>query len=335
VEDEVFTMPAKPGKPLFTIKSLLLALGLSLASAAFAPAVSFSAEEPRAASPNERNALIGFNAVLLGGFIAGQWVSAGDLQENATYHPDRIRGGEDYKVYSTKGFEGSGRGSAIRSGRQGEFDNDPDVSDTQIFDLTMENGQTLGFGTARLAVRCDWDPAPRRATALDIKNDVYNKILQEYLSGNGLPGAKPQIMQLFKVDLEGDGVDEVVIVAQNIVDRNASAAAWGADKPLSLRTGISGDSKKGDYSLVLLRKLAAGKVREIPLSQVIALKGGGPGDAESTPPLLHKVHQFADLNGDGVMEIIITAGYYDGFIHQVYEIKGDRAALALQNGAGH
>ena len=82
-------------------------------------------------------------------------------------------------------------------------------------------------------------------------------------------------------------------------------------------------------------RIIDGKVREIPLAQFMALKDNGPDDKEWTPPRLHKVYLFADLSGDGVMEILAGADYYNGFNHLVYEIKGGQAAPALENGAGH
>ena len=313
----------------FYVKILLISLMLNFA-ASYALAAS-PADQPKVTNPNDRKAIIGFNSFLLGGFIDGRWVSADDLQKKTEYHSDRVWGGEEYSVYSAKGFQGIGKGSAIHREHPGEFESEPTEPDAPIFDLTLENGQTLGFGSARLAVRCDWDPAPRQATGLETKDTVYNKIVKDYLERNGLPGATPNIMQLFKVDLNGDGVDEVVIVAQNIVGPDTAPAAWEADKPFSIMTSISGGSKKGNYSLVLLRKIVNGKVREIPLAQFIALKDAGPDEDQAA--LAHKVHQFADLNGDGVMEIIISAVDYSDFKHLVFEIEGDKAVEVLKNGA--
>ena len=286
---------------------------LGYTASAFASNNKQTGDEPRASSPDERNAVIGFDGVLLGGFIASQWVPADVLQESKAYHFDRIWGGEEYKVYSVSGFEGVGVGSAIHT--------------TRLFAVTRD-AQTLGFGTAKLAIGCDWNPVPRQAVALDTKNATYVKILKDYLERSGLPDASPQIMQLFKVDLDGDGADEVVIVAQNIISRDTAAVTWEADKPLSRTADIPKDAKKGEYSLVLLRKIVNGKVREIPLSQYISLK-----DSE-TLPLLHKVYQFADLNGDGVMEIIVGENSCENLEYRAYAVKGDKAVKALANGMG-
>ena len=165
--------------------------------------------------------------------------------------------------------------------------------------------------------------AERKAVPLSTKNAVYAKILKEYLGRNGLPDAEPQIMQLFKVDLDGDGQDEVVIYAQNIIG-NVSAT-WELDPSLCGSSRFpSGVFTHGKYSVLLVRKIVNGKVREIPLSQCIA-----PGDR----PILLAISQFADLNGDGIMKIITDECSDEGFSSAVYEIKDDKAAKNLRESA--
>ena len=267
-------------------------------------------------------ATIGFNSVLMGAFLDGKWVSASDLQGKEEYRLNRIWGGHDCRVYSSKGLEGDGTISAIHREHPdcGEFHIELDAP---IFDVTMENGQTLSFGSARLALISSWNPIPRRATPIGIKNAAYNKAVKEYLGRNGLPDAEPNIMQIFRVDLEGDGQDEVIIYAQNIIDNVVEATTWEMDKPLSVGANFPEGTKKGNYSVLLLRKIVGGKVREIPLSQFLDLKDG-------KPPSLHKIYQFADLNGDGVMEIIVGEYSCEGVSYIVYEIKGDKAVEALR-----
>lgn len=188
--------------------------------------------------------------------------------------------------------------------------------------------------TSRVSALRGINSNPRQATALSTKNPTYNKIIREYLARNGLPDAEPNIVQIFKVDLEGDGVDEVVICAQNILDNASEAVTWEPGKPLSVGAGFPEGSKKGQYSLILLRKVVDGKVREIPLDQFIALKDGGPIDPVWSPPYLHKIYQFVDLNGDGVMEIITGEDSYESYSYSLFEIKGDKAVRTLLEDMG-
>ena len=186
----------------------------------------------------------------------------------------------------------------------------------------------------KLAARGGWNPAPRQATALGTNHATYAKVVKDILARNGLPDATPQIMQLFRVDLEGDGVDEVVLVAQNILGPETAAVTWLAEDLSARMSAVPERAKKGDYSLVLVRKLVGGKVREIPLYQFIARKDSGPGDAGWVPPLLHKVHGFADVNGDGVMEILLAERSCETFSYQAYTIKGESAMKIPLPGAG-
>ena len=281
-------------------------------------------------TPSERRAHIGFDSVLLGGFFGGHWVSADELQGTEAHRLNRIWGGHDCRVYSSKGFEGTGTWSAMHHEHPGEDEDWDKEPNAPIFDVQMESGRTLSFGSAKLAIISSWDPTPRRATSLNIKDAVYNKIVKEYLGRNGLPDAEVNIMQLFRVDLEGDGVNEVVIYAQNVFMREATAT-WEMDKPLfPFGVGFPEELKEGQYSVLLLRKIVGGKVHEIPLAQCISLKECTAANGQSIPALLHKFYQFADLNGDAIMEIIVGEYSFEGFSYLVYEIEGSKAITALK-----
>ena len=186
-----------------------------------------------------------------------------------------------------------------------------------------------GDDDSLLSINCNWEPAPRSATALNTNHAVYNGVVKEYLAQNGLPNATPHIVQLFRVDLEGDGVDEMVIVAQNIMPQNRVAEIWAPNQPLYVAADIPIVQTAGQYSIVLLRKVVNGKVIEIPLGQYIALKSGNIETGDFTPPIIHKVFQFADLNGDGVLEIITGDFFYEGYLYGVYTIKDDKATWVL------
>lgn len=274
------------------------------------------------AHPEERRSLVGFDGLLLGGFVRGEWVDARKVVENDEYGPGIVAFG----VYGAEGIKGFGQG--------GELYQAYPAFDTPAFDITMvdSNGTELLPGSARLALTGPWNAAPRQAVPLNVKNSTYTNRLKEYLAQNGLPNATANIMQLFRVDIEGDGVDEVILCAQNIVATGSEGTSWEADKPLG--TSIPDGSRKGDYSLILLYKVIDEEVHTIPLAQFIALKDSTPVNPPHVSPQLHKVYQFADLNGDGVMEIVMGENTYESFSYKVFAIKGDRAAQVLAVGAG-
>ncbi|MBQ4133575.1 MAG: hypothetical protein IJD04_07585, partial [Desulfovibrionaceae bacterium] len=153
-------------------------------------------------------------------------------------------------------------------------------------------------------------------------------IVKKYLASQGLPDTDPQLMQLYRVDLEGDGTDEVVICAQNILTGTENRAQWDDDVVLPLNAY---SAAKGDYSLILLRKIVDGKVAEIPLGQFIALADSAPADKDWTPPILYKIYQFADLNGDGVLEIILGMHMPEETAYQIHMVEDGKASMVLEN----
>ena len=284
-------------------------------------------------SSTPRNARFGFNSLLLGAFIDHKWVAAEELQTNTLYRSQRIWGGHPCKIYGANGFEGNGIMGAILSEHPDGMPQDQQWPGELFFDVHLEQGGILPADSARLVIDCDWDASPRQAQALPTSNPGYEAIIENFLAKQGLPGSKARIMQLFRVDLEGDGVDEVVICAQNILAKS-EAPQWLPNSPLAAGLDFPTRANDGTYSLILLRKIVNGQVRDIPLAQFITLKDGDQPDAEWTPSRVHKVYQFADLNGDGVLEIIAGQDYYEGFMYQVYAVEGGSTRLVLENGIG-
>ncbi len=97
--------------------------------------------------------------------------------------------------------------------------------------------------------------------------------------------SEPEVYQQLVVDLEGDGTDEVVIVARHVADDVIA--------------------RPGDYSVVLLRKIIEGEWQTAILETSLA-------EPDSPYVLSHSVAAVADLNGDGKMEIVVDAVYYEG-----------------------
>ena len=269
----------------------------------------------------------GFDSIFLGGVVSNKWITADEFLETQEYKHIQMQKGHSCTVYSPDGRTGKGTVAAMYSGIPG--------NDTQRFDIQLENDAMLGPGSARLASNCSWNLMPRQPVIMSPNNTAYAAIVRNYLARNGLPNVEPNIVQLIKVDLEGDGVDEIIICAQNIVAQDTKAFTWEKGKKLvASGIGFPSGSVKGDYSLLLLRKVVNGQVREIPLGSFIALKNATPADGEQISPPLYKVYQFADLNGDGTMEIILGKDYYESISYSVFEIKNDKVVEVLTSGMG-
>ena len=276
----------------------------------------------------------GFDSILLGACISGKWVAADELQDNTKYHAHRIWGGHECAIYGFSGHEGNGIMTAIHKDHPEEFNDRGPEADSLVYDVQTENGRTLSLGSARLAFIGNVEAMPRRSTMLSADDKTCRDAVKRVLTRQGLRNATPHIMQIVRVDLDGDGNEEVLITSQNILKESKAFASWGKDTSFQMELPVPPDSHKGDYSLVLLRKEVNGTVRDIVLSSFIALRNGTPVDPEWKPAILHKICLCADLNGDGNMEVIIGQRYYEGYSYQVHEIKGATAKLVLENGAG-
>ena len=289
------------------MKATRFFMTMLLATLVWSPAHSQSPQGP---------SRLAFDAMLLGGFIDGEWVGYEDLQTEEKFSPYKILRRQPFKIYSSRGFEGNGTAMDVEEPGQG--------LNTLMLSVRTRNGELLESGSARLAIDCIWNPQPRQAQALPTQNANYQKIVQSYLAQNGLRNVTPNIVQLFRVDLEGDGVDEVVITAQNILKPAQKGFSWELDQPLNKDGIIPGGALKGNYSMVLVRKIVNGEVREIPLEQFVSLKNARPVDDEEwVVPPVHKIHQFADVDGDGTLEIIAGTARQIEAAQQKEEAKSD------------
>ena len=159
-----------------------------------------------------------------------------------------------------------------------------------------------------LAIIADWElrPSPVRVEAeLDA---VHLDAVAQVLESLGVE-AEPAIFQNVVADIDGDGADEVVVVAKRVAD-NLFA-------------------QPGDYSVVVLRKMVEGEWQTAILESSLA-------EPQSPYILSHSIAAIADLNGDGKMEIAVDATYYEGSGTAAYEyIDDDRGPeVVLGGGCG-
>ena len=121
---------------------------------------------------------------------------------------------------------------------------------------------------------------------------------------------------MLQVDLDGDGVEEVLVSATN----------YQRFKPGG---GLTPDARAGDYSLVFMRKVVQGTV----VTKIItgeyypqAKKFSGPAE--------HRIMGVLDLNGDGIMEIVLSGRYYEGDWVEAYRVQGAKIIKLFSMGCG-
>lgn len=244
---------------------------------------------------------------LIGGFHQGAWFDASATAQI-------LQGSETYRFCSLAGASGTtfvGARPVVEQG-PGEYWH------VEMFP-GIERKESEAHGvrfSAGLYLRCPWNPVPRVPTVQAHPDKAYEKVVREILAEEGLKNPKIVFEQVLRIDLDGDGVEEVILTASNHQDSHLPV-----------------HGRKGDYSLVLLRKLVNGKVENI----VVNLDCHVLDEPEDgTGRLVNKffVPLVADLDGDGVLEIVCEGQYYEGGWFEVFKSLGKVVKQVLTEGVG-
>jgi len=227
---------------------------------------------------------------LLGGSKNGKWVTA------ETFAP-LIKKETKMVLIDVKGIVKTG-GILTDSGE--EYGACPENKAVRM-EPELESGIALG-DTAK------WNLVPRLPKSIAVTDKSYAKIAADFLKTKGIAKTTLKLDQILRVDLEGDGRDEVVITGN------------------FYKKGMTEMQSAGDYSFALLRKIVKGKPQNILIEGDFFTKRG----TDEPPPNAREILAVADLNGDGRMEIVLHTAYYEGTWEAVYEIEGDKLSKKLE-----
>ena len=173
-----------------------------------------------------------------------------------------------------------------------------------------------------IAIAANWNALPRKVQVIDPTQKVYADAVRDFLKTKGINDPKVKIENILRADLDGDGEEEVLISATNY---------FAKDSSVPMR------SPAGSYSMVLVRRFVAGKVE----TQLVegefypqAYKRKSKDDASFDAPNAYKVIAVLDLDGDGKMEIVISARYYEGEATTIYRFDPTKVEDVLSVGCG-
>jgi hypothetical protein len=231
------------------------------------------------------------SGLLLGGSQNGVWV---DAQTYAGYLQDAER---PYSVY-------------ILSGLQGSVTGNPPVASGGVCSQPVVPFQPDGRRAGAVALVARWDAAPRVAQRIPEDTAEYVDAVTALLQDKGIANPEVHIEHIRRIDLEGDGVDEVLISASRLV-------AGTSAPPVAA----------GDFALLLLRKVVDGEVVTIPLALDVYLEAD-----DLAYPYRYAVLGLLDLDGKGTLEIIVKAERYEGYKVTVYEMTAAGPQAVLEAG---
>jgi hypothetical protein len=220
------------------------------------------------------------NHGLMGGVQNGKWIAP-------TLIAPKMKSEIEFVLVGSKGVEEG----AVTLGKKGDQEDVCQDFTRVDFELEQDHGVAIGSNAK-------WNPVPRIPKAIDPKNATYVKIVTNFLKRKGIARPIVRIREAFRVDLDGDGVEEAIL----------SATYY---KTVSVPTAVP-----GDYSFVMVRTAKGKIVKEHMLDGEFYLK-----NTEFGAPNEHHISAIADLNGDGKMEIVVYGFYYEGGFAGAFEMK--------------
>lgn len=280
-------------KNFFSALFLALALGLTLRSGALAAKASGVVPLVDVKSN-----------FLLGGSRNGKWL---DAKTTARELP---KGAQNYRLYSATRLLGQGSGSAPQS-------EGAPCPDTLFSKISPAKTNSNALQNAEFAVGGVANALPRAPRIETVNQPAYRALVSAILKSHGIARPNIKITQIWRVDLEGDGTQEVLLSASN-------KREFGGDSQ-----SISSGARAGDYSFILLRKLVRGKVKDILLESEFY-----PRAKAFNAPAFYRIAAVLDANGDGKMEILARGRYYEGEWTTLYSIEGEKPREVLSAACG-
>jgi hypothetical protein len=207
---------------------------------------------------------------LLGSARKGKWLDAAKTAK-------ALRGGEKYRLYGAEGAKGTVKGGKPKS----EGEPCPDV-----FVVPFEGKRDAAIGIA-----ADWNALPRIPSFASTTQPAYLAAARQFLQSKGIKNPDVKLTRVIRIDLEGDGAEEVIVSATNYFSKD----------------GVPSEAPAGSYSFVLLRREVKGAVKTMLIAGEFY-----PKAKNFNAPASYEVLALLDCDGDGAMEVIIEAEYYEG-----------------------
>jgi hypothetical protein len=158
-----------------------------------------------------------------------------------------------------------------------------------------------------VAVLDGWDVTKRAVTELSEDGGFYRLVVTDWLAGEGISSPQFGKLQIYRVDIEGDGTDEVFISATHLDESQHT-------------------TKTGDYSIILMRKIVGNDV----VTRLVIGDVYHSQDLELTYPRTYTLENFIDLDQDGTLEVVVEIRGWEKFGAAVFQIDGHSVIQTLR-----
>lgn len=166
------------------------------------------------------------------------------------------------------------------------------------------------MGYDSVAVATDWDIQPRAVDQVGLDVVEYQAIGESIAAAAGVDGSGGDVVQAVRADLDGNGVEEVLVTFEKVTD--------------------GGFGTPGDFSIVFARyPTSAGDVVDDVLFEHY------PQPATDFPTMGSAgVIAVADLNGDAVMEVVLRSAFWESAVVELYSLTGGSLEVIAGTGCG-
>ena len=209
-----------------------------------------------------------------------------------------VEGGELYQVVDLSGVTGTAVGSSLQIC-------EPSQTPMIALDPRLPVGHREPGAIA--VTGASWNLVPRSVNPDGTAPPDLIEEAVNFIAGRGLSDPDPAVAQFLTFDLDGNGVEEELLVVRRIPE------------------DLFGN--EDSYSLVMMRKMLDVE----PATLVIEFHQGA---ADNAYVVLHAVTAIADLNGDDKMEIVIDGYYYEGSGTTAWEYVDDDLGIVAALSAG-
>ena len=139
-----------------------------------------------------------YSETLIGGAQNGKWIEAEKTDTQLTAKTE----------FNFINFKGIKNVSTIfgTKGERGVCEN-PRI----ILDEKLETYNSDEYPNFAIGANAKWNPVPRIPQAISLTDKTYTKLVADFLKTKGLAKTKVEITQAYRIDLEGDGKNEIII----------------------------------------------------------------------------------------------------------------------------